>query len=116
MSKAKTISHFRFEDMTKQDMVNELNQEYPIKIRRNEDLVNRIHARYPLASKADVAVVVKATFTAFRSLLVLGRVLSFHSLFSNVKLKFFQHRQNGFTYPAVKVAMFTTQLLRGDNE
>jgi hypothetical protein len=112
MKKQKIVVPFSFKDKTKQEMVDELNRDYPISIKHNEDLVNRVHSRYPLLDKSEVAIIVKAVFTSFRDMLVLGKVMNFHNLFFDTKLLTFTHCRGGVMFPAVKVQMTTPPKLK----
>lgn len=113
MKKQKTLdATFSFEGKTHQEVVNYLNDEYPISIRNNEDLINRIYNRYPLLDKSEIGIIVKAIFASFRDFLVLGKILNFNGLFFDAKLLFFRHRRNGHTLPALKVQISTPPKLR----
>src|SRR5271157_4289870 len=98
--------------MTNQEMVDQLNNEYPISLKRNENLVNRVHNRYPLLDKSEIGVIIKAIFTSFRDLLVLGKILNFNNLFFDTKLRFFEHGRGGHIFPALKVCVSTPPKLR----
>lgn len=112
MKKQKTVVPFSFKYMTHQQMVDYLNENYPISLKHNEDLVERVHARYPLLDKSEVGIIVKAVFASFRDLLILGKVLNFNSLFFDTKLYFFEHRRAGRILPSLKVRMSTPPKLR----
>jgi hypothetical protein len=112
MKKQKTVVPFSFKDMTNQQMVDSLNENYPISLKNNEDLVSRVHARYPLLDKSEVGIIIKAVFSSFRDLLVLGKVLNFNTLFFDTKLHFFEHRRDGRILPSLKVRMSTPPKLR----
>ena len=107
MKKQQTVKPFSFKNKTHQEVVDYFNDEYPISIKHNEDLINRIYARYPLISKAEIAMIVKATFSSFRDLLILGKVLNFNKLFFNTKLHFSRYKRAGRIFPSlrVKIAM-----------
>lgn len=100
--------------MTNQQMVDYLNDNYPISIKHNEDLINRVHARYPLLDKSEVGIIIKATFASFRDLLVLGKVLNLANLFLNTKLLTFTHRRGDVIFSAIKVHVSTSPKLRKD--
>jgi hypothetical protein len=112
MKKQKTVVPFSFKDMTNQQMVDHLNENYPISLKHNEDLVERVHARYPLLDKSEVGIIIKAVFASFRDLLVLGKVLNFNNLFFDAKLHFFEHRRDGHILPSLKVRVSTPPRLR----
>lgn len=112
MKKPKTVRPFYFVNMSKQDIVDMLNNECPINIKYNEDLVDRIYARYPLVSKTEISIIVKAVFQSFRDLLVLGKVLNFNTLFFDTKLYFFARYKRGHILPSLKVKMSTPPKLR----
>jgi hypothetical protein len=112
MKKQKTIVPFYFKDMTHQQMVDHLNENYPISLKHNEDIINRIHARYPVLDKSEVGIIVKAVFASFRDLLILGKIMNFNSLFFDTKLHFFDYRRAGRILPSLKVRMSTPPKLR----
>lgn len=112
MKKQKTVEPFVFKDKSHQQMVDDLNINYPISLKYNEDLINKIHARYPILDKSEVGIIVKAIFSSFRDLLVLGKVLNFNNLFFDTKLHFFDHRRNGRILPSLKVRLSTPPKLR----
>lgn len=112
MKKPKTVKPFYFKDLSHEDMMELLNNEFPVNIKYNEDLVNRVAARYPLLDKSKIGIIVKAVFSSFRDFLVLGKVLNFNSLFFDTKLLFFKHREKNDIYPALKVEITTPPKLR----
>lgn len=112
MKKQKTVSPFSFKDLSHQDVVDILNETYPINLKYNEDLVNRIHERYPVIDKTKIAIIVKAVFQSFRDLLILGKVLNFNKLLFDTKLLIFSYRKNGHILPALKVKISTPPPLR----
>jgi len=112
MKKPKVVIPFKFKDLSHQEMVNELNSEYPINLKYNEDLINRIHKKYSVISKTEISIIVKAIFQSFRDLLVLGEVLNFNNLFFNTKLHFFRYRHGGHILPSLKVKITTPPPLR----
>jgi hypothetical protein len=112
MKKQKVVKAYYFKELSKQDMVDLVNEEFPINIKYNEDLIDRIYARYPLIDKYKVSIIVKTLFQSMRDLLVLGKVLNFNSLFFDTKLFFFPHRRGGVIMPALKVKISTPPPLR----
>lgn len=112
MKNVKTTRPFWFKDQTHQQMVDQLNIDYPINLKYNSDLVERIHARYPIISKVQIAVIVKSVFQSFRELMILGKILNFHNLFFDTKLHFFNYRKNGHILPSLKVKISTPPKLR----
>lgn len=112
MSKSKTVAPFFFKDQTHQEMVDDLNANFPISLKKNEGLVNQVHTRYPLLAKSEVAFIIKAVFASFRDFMVLGKILNFNSFFFNTKFHFFEHRRNGRIFPCVKVRISTPPKLR----
>ena len=112
MKKQKTVSPFFFKEQSNQQMVDDLNDHYPISLKHNEDLVNRVHARYPLLDKSQVSFIIKAVFASWRDLLVLGKVLNFNNLFFDTKLHFFTYRRDGRILPSLKVRISTPPKLR----
>jgi nucleoid DNA-binding protein len=112
MMKLKTVLPFFFKDLDHQQVVDLLNEEFPISIKYSEDLVNRVHARYPLIEKHQVSIIIKAVFQVMRDLLVLGKVLTFNHLFFDFKFHVFTNRVGMITIPALKVLISTPPKLR----
>jgi hypothetical protein len=112
MKKPKTVRPYYFHDLTKQQVVDKLNKEYPISLKYNHNLVERVYQRYPLISKTEVGIIVKAIFSSFRDLMILGKVLNFNGLFFDTKLHFFNHRRAGRILPSLKVRIRTPPPLR----
>ena len=112
MKKPKTVKPFYFHDQSHQQIVDLLNRDYPISLKNNQDLVERVHQRYSLIDKSEVGIIVKAVFSSFRDLLVLGKVLNFNNLFFDTKLHFFNHRRDGHILPSLKVHIATPPPLR----
>lgn len=116
MKKLKTINPFYFRDQSHQQVVDILNKELPISIKNNQDLVERVHQRYPLINKSEVAVIIKAVFSSFRDLLIMGKILNFNNLFFDTKLLFFKYRHGGHILPSLKVHITTPPPLRKKEE
>ena len=114
MTKKKQPAPFYF-TQSHQQVVDQLNIDCPISLKHNVDLVERVCQRYPLIEKHQVAIIVKAIFSSFRDLLVLGKSLHFNSLFLDVKLNFFTHRRSGRIFPALKAQITTPPPLRKKN-
>lgn len=116
MPKLKSVKPFYFKDLNHQQVVDQLNDEYPINIKYNEELVNRIYEKYPLIDKTRISIIVKAIFQSFRDLLVLGKVLNFNNLFFDAKLHFFDYRKSGHILPSLKVKISTPPPMRQYDE
>jgi len=101
-----------FKEMSHKDVVALIEQKYPIKLKYNEDLINRVSSRYPLIDKIKITLIIKTFFQSIRSLLILGKILTFHDIFINTKLFFFDHWRNGKQYASVKIKMKTTKNLK----
>ena len=112
MPKLKTVKEYYFQEVDRQEMVDQLNRDLPVNIKYNENLVDRVHARYPLLDKTEISVIVKSVFQSIRDLLVLGKVLNFNTLFFDTKLHFFDHRRDGHILPSLKVKISTPPPLR----
>jgi len=104
---------FYFRNMSAKNMVELLDKECPIDLRYNEDLVDRVHVQYPLASKTEVATVIKEIFNSMRDLLFFGKIFNFHKMFFDTKLYFRAHskaiKKHRF---ALRVSMKTPPPLR----
>jgi hypothetical protein len=116
MKKPKTVKTFYFKDYTHQQVVDLLNKYDPISLKHNQDLVERVYQRYPFIDKSEVGIIIKAVFSSFRDLLVLGKVLNFNSLFFDTKLHFFKHRRDGHILPSLKVRIATPPPLRNHDK
>lgn len=112
MKKIKTAKQFFFKNKTHHEIVDLINEELPIGLKKNQDLILRIHARYPLIDKSSISLIVKTVFQSMRELLILGKILNFNNLFFDTKLHFFDHRRNGHILPALKVKISTPPPLR----
>ncbi len=107
MRKPKTVKYYSFKDLDKQDMADILNKDLPISLRKNEDLITRIHDRYPLIDKSQISLIVKTVFQSMRELMILGKILSFHTVFFNTKLHFYLRNVKGVIKPSLKVKIAT---------
>lgn len=116
MKKPKSVKPFVFKDLSHQDVLDNLNKDYPVNIKYNEDLVNKIYLRYPFIKKSEVSIIVKIFFQSMRDLLILGKVLNLNNLFFNTKLLFFTHRRGSAILPALKVQISTPPPLRHDDK
>lgn len=112
MKKPKVIKPFSFKDLSHQEVVDLINEHYPVNIKYNEDLVNRVYERYPVIDKYEIAIIIKAVFQSFRDLLILGKILNFNKLFFDMKFLFFDYRKNGHILPSLKVKISTPPPLR----
>ena len=112
ISKRHAVNPFFFKDMSRKDMVDLLNKEFPIKLIYNEELIDRISEQYPLIEKYKVAIIVLNILNSLRELLVLGKVLNFTKMFSCVKLMFFAHHRGDVILPSLKVKMTTPKVIR----
>lgn len=80
---------FEYKNCTKEEMVQQINDQYPISLKLCQDLVERVSARYPIISKAEVALVIKGFFQGIRKLLVMGYIINIIEIFYDFKLFFF---------------------------
>ena len=95
MTNHSKVNPFGFKDLDHEQVIEFMNEEYPVNIRYNEDLINRIHTRYPILDKASISVIV--------------------NFFPDMKLFVFTHHRGGVTFPAVRVKVSTSKLLKGNN-
>lgn len=72
-----------FKDLTDQEAYDQLNKQYPIKLKYQEDLIDRIYSRYPYLNKVEIAIIVKTTFEGMRYFLLIGKNLHFKKI-SNI--------------------------------
>jgi hypothetical protein len=96
------IKPFFFKNLNDQEVIDLLNEEYPIKLIHNQDLINRIHARYPVIPKHEVSLIVLEIFKGIRELLIKGKRLSFNKIFFDMRFSFFTHTYLGRILPALK--------------
>lgn len=116
MKKEKTTKQYYFLSKTHQEVVDQLNTDLPINIKYNEDLVNRVYERYPFIDKAEISLIIKATFQSFRDLLVLGKILNFNKLFFDTKLFIFDYRKNGRIFASLKTKISTPPTMLKNND
>lgn len=112
MKRTKPVEPFYFKSLSKQDVIDMLNKDYPIKLKYNEDLIDRIHNRYPFINKTEVSIIVLAVFQSFRDLLILGKILSFNNFLFDMKLYFFDYCYKGHIVPSLKVRVSTPPKMR----
>lgn len=92
-----------------EELIDLLNDKFPINLKSNVDLIDRIHNRYPFISKAEVAIVVKAIFQSLREFLVLGKIISLPRSLNNMRLVVWDHIKYN---PSIKVKLKTTRNLK----
>ena len=109
---------FSFVDISAEELIQVLDQEYPIKM-KTDRLVERVAARYPLIPKSDVALIIKHTFQIMRELLILGKALYFPKIFQRMFLFFYQkpllskfYLRRGEITTVAKIKMKTIEELR----
>jgi DNA-binding protein len=68
------------------EMLAEINQRFKISLQNNEDLVNRVYERYPYLTKAEIALIIKETFTSIRDLLFSGEIINLKGFLYDLKL------------------------------
>jgi len=116
MKKEKTTKQYYFSNKTHQEVVDQLNTDLPVNIKYNEDLVNRVYEKYPFINKAEISLIIKATFQSFRDLLVLGKILNFNKLFFDTKLFVFDYRKNGRIFASLKTKISTPPTMLKNND
>jgi hypothetical protein len=116
MKKEKTTKKYYFKDKTHIQVADMINHELPVNLKYNEDLVNRVYERYPFIDKAQVALIIKATFQSIRDLLIMGKILNFNKLFFDTKLFVFDHRKNGRIFASLKAKICTPPTMVKNNE
>ncbi len=112
MKNKKVLREFFFSDKNYKEVVDIINNEFPISLIHNIDLIDRVYARYPIIDKAQIAIIVKVIFETMRELLLSGAVLNFNNLFFDAKLHFFTHLRNGNILPALKMKISTPPPMR----
>lgn len=112
MKKQKITKPYFFLDKTHNDIIDILNSEDPISLKFNEDLIDRVCHRYPVLKKSEISLIVKNIFSGMRDLLILGKILNFHSLFFDTKLHVFNYRKQSLLFPAIKIKISTPPSMR----
>lgn len=90
MKKVKVAPKFYFRELTKEEMVELLNSEFPLNLKDLGPIVDRIHEKYPYIDKMEISLIVKATFESIREFLVLGYVINFNKFLFDMKLHFYR--------------------------
>ena len=108
----KPVRPFFFQDLSRQEVADLLDQEYPISLKHNEDLVNRVHLRYPILKKSEIAVIIRQVFQGFRTFLILGKTLG--DFFGRARLVFSKHANMGTYYPSLKIKITTSSIVKND--
>jgi hypothetical protein len=94
------------------ELIEDINKDLPINIKKLEVIVNRIHEKYPLLDKSDVAIVVKTIFETMRELLIKNHEISVNNFFKSMKFYYFTHCRQGHIIPALKIKINTSPKLR----
>lgn len=84
--KVKREREFFFNDLSKEEFVEIINQRFPIKFDDDTELVNRIRERYPLLTKKKIRVILISIFETMREFLLLGKVLNFNRFMYDMKV------------------------------
>ena len=92
--------------------ISHLNEEYPINIKPLKDLIDRVHARYPLATKYEIAVVIKKFFEQMRDLLAEGNTICINGFFSSMVLIYFSRIRLNKYYLIAKVKLTTPRKMK----
>lgn len=117
MSRRVETTDYHFKDKTKEEIVEEINKDYPMNLNFNKDYVDRIYDKYPYASKVEIAQIVLATFYCFRELLILGKTINLRHIFPKTKMLFalvhlpYNAKVKGQT-PALYIRTKTTRYFR----
>lgn len=112
MKNVKTTEAFWFKGMTHQQVADQLDEDYPIDLRHNIELVNRVYSKCPFLEKNQISLIIKTIFKLIRSLFILGKILNFHNLFFDTKLKVFPYHRGDAIFPSVKVCISTPPKLK----
>jgi len=105
MRKIKPVKNFDFKDLTKQEMLDLINKELPINIKKLEPIINRIYEKYPVIEKADISLIVKTAFELFREYLIMGYIMTFQKFLFDIRLYFFQQIFNNQANTCLKVQL-----------
>ena len=97
-------------DKTFDEIISDINKQYPIKLNNGEDLIERIHARYPLVSKTEIAVIINATFESIREFLIRGEIVSINGLFNNLIIKITKPKKYVLVRPFVASPLWLLRL------
>jgi hypothetical protein len=112
MKRSKTRRDFFFKDLTHEQVMDQLNTEYPVSLKYNEDLIDRVCAKYPLIDKIEASIVVKGIFQSMRDFLILGKVINLNSVFYDFKFQIFKYVKDGLLLPSLRAHISTPKTLR----
>lgn len=93
MKKVKVAPDFHFRDLSKEEMIDYLNSDFPLNLKDLAPIVDRIHEKYPYIDKPHISLIVKTTFESIREFLVLGYVINFNKFLFDMKLHFYRIKE-----------------------
>ncbi len=94
-------------DLEYQDLFNQLNKLYPINFKKY-NFINKIHAQYPLASKEEIALIVKTIFEVIREQVIEGYSVNVKFIFNEFRLDAINNGKYSFlklknrTFPSIR--------------
>ena len=101
---------------SKGEILERMNDELPIKLKKWEGFVDRVSKRYPFISKAQVSLIVKSTLLTMRELLVSGQSFSLSGMADDIKLRFYTVLRLGIRHPTVKVRLFSNSIFNAEGK
>jgi hypothetical protein len=79
---------YYFKKMDRFQMVELIDDEYPISLIHFEKIITRVAERYPMLPKTKIVEIIQTTFDTMRSMLVIGHHLSIDGIANTMKLYF----------------------------
>jgi hypothetical protein len=98
--------------MLDDNIINEIGEKFPIKLKYIEKLINKTHAKYPALSKIEVIFIVKAFFECLRDELLIGNLVSINGFLSGMHLISFTRQNKDKQYRVIKVKAKTPRKIR----
>lgn len=115
MKNKKTVREFHFLDLSKKEIMDLMNSDHPINIKKFEPIIDKIYSKYPLIDKSQISLIVKMVFESMRDFLVMGYVINFNKFVFDMKLNFFVHVIRDKVFPALRVRLKNPPKIR-ENE
>ncbi len=97
-----------------EDLILDINEKYPIRLKGHEDLINRIYTKYPYVKKPIIIGIVVKIFETMRECLIRGEILNIRKGFTGFQLMAYCKRYKGKIYPALKTRMNTPKEFDND--
>ena len=93
-------------------LIEDINVNYPIKLKHIEDVINKIHNEYPFIEKNIIIIIVKYFFESLREVLILGHTIKINNYLTNMKLNIYNKFIKKSYYLAIKTKLKTAKNIR----